>query len=133
MIVVDTNAIAYLLIAGEHTREAIDVLRKDRDWVAPALWRSEFRSVLTMYMRQGFLNLPDAAQIMETAELLMQDGEFEVASFEILKLVSSSRCSSCDCEFVALARNLGVPLVTSDGEILDVFPSVAVSPKDFIS
>jgi predicted nucleic acid-binding protein len=31
LIVVDTNAIVYLLIAGEHTLEAVEVLRKDRD------------------------------------------------------------------------------------------------------
>lgn len=70
MIVVDTNAIVYLLIAGEHTRTATEVLRKDGDWVAPVLWRSEFRSVLAMHIRKGYLNLRDAIEIMEAAQLL---------------------------------------------------------------
>lgn len=133
MIVVDTNAIVYLLIAGEHTRTATEVLRKDRDWVAPFLWRSEFRSVLAMYIRKGFLNLPEAIEIMEAAELLMRESEFEVISSEVLRLVSVSGCSAYDCEFLALAHNLGVTLVTSDTKILNAFPSVAVSPSDFVS
>jgi predicted nucleic acid-binding protein len=52
---------------------------------------------------------------------------------DILRLASVSKCSAYDCEFVALAHSLGVPLVTSDAEILDSFPSIAVSPKDFVS
>lgn len=133
MIVVDTNAIAYLLIAGEHTRTAREVLRKDGDWVAPVLWRSEFRSVLAMYIRKGYLNLPDAIEIMEAAELLMRESEFEIISSEVLSLVSVSGCSAYDCEFLALAHSLGVPLVTSDTEILNAFPSIAVSPGNFVS
>jgi predicted nucleic acid-binding protein len=133
LIVVDTNAIAYLLIAGEHTRTATGVLRKDSDWVAPVHWRSEFRNVLAMYIRRGHLNLPDAVEIMEAAELLMRESEFEVISSEVLRLVSISGCSAYDCEFLALAHKLGVPLVTSDTRILKAFPLLAVSPGDFVS
>ncbi len=133
MIVVDTNAIAYLLIAGEHTRTATRVLRKDSDWVAPVLWRSEFRSVLAMYIRKGHLDLPDAIEIMEAAESLMRESEFEVISSEVLRFVSISGCSAYDCEFVALAHTLGVLMVTSDTKILNAFPSIAVSPDNFVS
>lgn len=37
MIVVDTNVLAYLLLTGEHTSEAEQVLAKDPVWAAPVL------------------------------------------------------------------------------------------------
>ena len=42
-------------------------------------------------------------------------------SHELLRSVAASRCSAYDCECVALALQLGVPLLTGDGEILDQF------------
>lgn len=37
-------------------------------------------------------------------------------------------CSTYDCEYAALAMELGVRLVTLDRQLLDAFPSVAASP-----
>jgi len=43
VIVADTNLITYLLLDGEHTEAAERVFALDSHWIAPALWRSEFR------------------------------------------------------------------------------------------
>jgi len=43
----------------------------------------------------------------------------------VLDLVASSTCTAYDCEFVALARELAVPLVTTDKQILRDFPAIA--------
>lgn len=131
MIVVDTNVIAYLLLPGERTREAGAVLRRDADWTAPLLWRSEFRSVLAQYLRKTQLDLAMADRIMDEAERLMRGGEYEVRSPDVLGLVSRSRCSAYDCELVALAEDLTVPLITSDGLLLSEFPAVAISVDEF--
>lgn len=64
MIVVDTNIIAYLYLQGEHTVQAEKVLQKDSEWMAPPLWRSEFRNVLAFYLRQENLSLDDARAII---------------------------------------------------------------------
>lgn len=133
MIVVDTNTIAYLLIEGNRTPLAKEVLLKDPEWLAPLLWRSEFRSVVGVYLRRGFMSLAQALQVVEEAEVLMKGGEYEVRSSQVLSLVASSRCSAYDCEFVALAQELSVPMITSDTKILAAFPSIALSPEDFIS
>jgi len=133
VIVADTNTIAYLLLGGERTVQAQKVLRKDPEWAAPLLWRSEFRSVIALYLRRGFVSLAQALQLTEEAETLMRGGEYEVTSSRVLNLVAASRCSAYDCEFVALAQELGAPLITSDNRILSEFPSTALSMEDFAS
>jgi predicted nucleic acid-binding protein len=132
MIVVDTNIIAYLHLPGEHTPGAEKALQKDALWAAPVLWRSEMRNVLALYIRKGILSLADAAQVMDAAAALMQDGEYEVASHQVLQLAAGSGCSAYDCEFVALAQDLKAALVTTDRKILEQFPRVAISLDEFV-
>jgi predicted nucleic acid-binding protein len=131
LIVADTNVIAYLIIPGERTPQARAAFQKDPEWVAPLLWRSEFRNILALYMRQPHISLDDALQFMQEAELLMRGGEYESISSRVLNLVAKSRRSAYDCEFVALAQDLGVPLVTSDNQVLTEFPSIATSLDRF--
>ena len=84
MIVVDTNIISYLFIAGEFSEQAEEILLKDSEWAAPLLWRSEFRRVLSQYIRKGLLTLEDSIEIMENASALMEKNEFDVASKQVL-------------------------------------------------
>lgn len=133
MIVADSNLIAYLLIQGDHTPAAQAVLRRDPVWAAPLLWRSEFRNVLALYLRQKHLTLADALQYAEEAESLLRGNEYQVESAAVLRLAEHSGCSAYDCEFVHLAQELGLPLVTSDGRVLRAFPAVAVSMVDFVA
>ena len=133
MIIVDTNVIAYLWIPGLHTSQAESALRKDANWAAPLLWRSEFRNILTGYIRRNQISFDTAMQLMEEAEDQMRGREYTVSSVHVLNLVRKSSCSAYDCEFVALAEDLGVPLLTTDRKILSAFPSVAVSLGKFCS
>ncbi len=132
MIVVDTNIIGYLYLTSDHSSLAEQVLLKDPLWSAPLLWRSELRSVLALYMRKGLLSLSEAQRVMEEASRLMQDREYEVASHQVLNLVATSTCSAYDCEFIALARDLDIPLITSDKQILQQFPDIAISLEKYI-
>ena len=133
MIVVDTNIIGYLYLTSDRSPQAERALLEDPEWAAPLLWRSEFRNVLALYIRQQLLSLEDAQQIMDEAINLMQDREYAVTSFQVLNLVASSTCSAYDCEFVALAQDLGVPLVTVDRQVLEQFPDIAVSLETYAS
>jgi predicted nucleic acid-binding protein len=131
MIVVDTNVVAYLFLGGEKTAGARLAFRKDPAWAAPILWRSEFRNVLAACLRRGTLRLSDALEVMRDAEALFRGAEYSVESGDVLKLVTESGCSAYDCEFVALAQQLGVPLLTSDAEILKEFTQTAISLEIF--
>lgn len=125
MIVVDTNVLAYLYLPTDHTAKAEDLLQHDPDWAAPSLWRSEFRNVLALYLRKSLLTLDQAVAIQTEAESLLRENEYLVHSLDVLQLVQQSRCSAYDCEFVALAQNLNVPLITMDKQILRGFPATA--------
>ena len=131
MIVVDTNVLAYLLLPGERTEQAERVFRRDPVWAAPRLWRSEFRNVLIVYMRRGLLALDQALQLMDTAESLMQGREYEISSVRVLSLVAGTQCSAYDGEFVALAQDLGLSLVTSDAKLLTEFPATTIATDLF--
>jgi predicted nucleic acid-binding protein len=132
MIVVDTNVIAYLWIPGDYTSLAEKALEKDSQWVAPFLWRSEFRNVLAGFIRRGHISFNKALTIMEQAEEQLRGAEYHVSSSDVLRLVKQSRCSAYDCEFVALAQQMGIKLVTTDSQILGDFPELAVSISNFI-
>jgi predicted nucleic acid-binding protein len=83
--------------------------------------------VLSKYLRKSLLTFEEILLILEQAEDLLSDGEYEVPSAHIMHMVNSSGCSSYDCEFVALASYLGAPLVTADKRLLWEFPEIAKS------
>ena len=133
MIVADTNLIAYFLIQGGFTPEARAVYQEDPEWVAPPLWRSEFRNVLILSLRHALLSFDDILSLMDRAERLMKGQGYQVDSSRILRLAADSGCSAYDCEFVALAQDLGVPLVTSDSTLIAKFNPTVVSMRAFCS
>ena len=49
---------------------------------------------------------------MNEAANLMNENEYDVTSLDVLKLAELSECSAYDCEFVALAKDLDIPLIT---------------------
>jgi predicted nucleic acid-binding protein len=133
VIVVDTNLLVYLHVHGQRTAQAEAVLRRDSDWVAPVLWRSEFRNTLAGLVGRRALTLEDALRIVTEAERGMAAREYTVASQQVLLLAARSGCSAYDCEFVSLAQDLRIRLVTADRQVLAAFPAVTVTPSTFVS
>ncbi len=131
MIVADTNLIASFWVPNNMEHLAYASLRKDPEWIAPLLWASEFRNVLTIYYRKKLLDLPSIFQAIEEAEELLASREFSINSNQVLTLMSESTCSAYDCEFVALATEFEIKLVTFDKKILAEFPAIAIHPEEF--
>lgn len=125
MIVVDTNVVAYLLLAGPQTAKAEALLLHDPEWAAPVLWRSELRSVLSGYLRRGQLDRQQVLRLQGQAEALLQGRDVPVDSADVFRLVEASDCSAYDCEFVAAALALQTRLITSDRQLLRAFPTLA--------
>jgi predicted nucleic acid-binding protein len=125
VIVVDTNVLVHAWLDTPEHILAEALLDVDPHWRAPYLWRSEFRNALTLYMRHRKLALPEAQEIAGFAEEQMYGNEYFVDPIAVLDLVAASTCTAYDCEFVALARELGIPLITTDKQILRDFPRIA--------
>lgn len=133
MIVVDSNIIIYIHVQSEWTHQALQVLKKDSQWVAPPLWESEFRNVMAGYMRRGILGLEQAKQITSSALKTMEAREILPPSNLVLELVAVSDCSAYDCEYAALARHLNIKLITNDQKVLQNFPDTALSLNAFLT
>ena len=127
MIVADANILVYLYLPTPFTPRAEKLLKMDSVWVAPCLWRSEFRNVLALYLRKGLLTYQKALQIQQEAELLMCGNEYDIKSPDVLSLVNQSQCSAYDCEYVSLAISLDITLFTMDKKVLSEFPDIARS------
>lgn len=130
MIVADTNLIVYLFITGDQTSLAQEVLEKDPHWIVPPLWQSEFRNVLAGYIRRG-MNIARANEIMKDAMLTLENRQVTPSSEKIFDLVFKSDCTAYDCEFIALAQQLNIALVTADKQLQMRFPDSATSLETF--
>lgn len=132
MIVADTNLIIYLNISSELSLLALRVLQKDSHWITPPLWQSEFRNALAGYMRRG-MSLEMAQEIMENALQVMEERQVIPNSNRVLALATNNSCPAYDCEFVALAEQLNIPLVTADKQLIEAFPEIVISLEEFIT
>lgn len=132
MIVADTNTIAYLYLPTAQTDDVVSLLHKDPHWVAPLLWRSEFRNVLALYVRKGIIDLSTAIAMQSQAEQQLAENEYSVNSTDVLTLTSESGCSAYDCEFISLAKSLHLKLITSDKKLIQMFPKIAMTVGDYL-
>lgn len=132
MIVVDTNTIAYLYLPTDYTTDVEALLEADSLWIAPLLWRSEFRNILALYVRKNLIDLDTALQMQAQAEKQLAGNEYSVNSTTVLTLAKESGCSAYDCEFISIAKSLNVKLVTADKKLISSFPDIAMTAKGYL-
>ena len=133
MIVVDTNITAYLYFDTSRTELAHAVYRKDRDWIAPVLWRHEFLNILVMNTREKGLSLNQALFIWEEALAKFAGSEIYADAEETLKVALSNKITAYDAQFIVLARQKAVPCVTEDKELLSKCPDTAITMEKFLA
>jgi hypothetical protein len=84
VIVVDTNVICYRWISSPNNAAAETALAKDPHWIAPLLWRSEFRNIVALAIKKRTLTIDAAQDIMRKAEASLDGSEFAVSSDAVL-------------------------------------------------
>ena len=132
MIVVDTNVVVGMVAGGPATEDAAALYAYDTDWTSPTILLSELRNVLVGSMRRGDLTMDQARASSEYAARILGNRVRPVDSAQVLDVAMECGLTAYDAEFVALARSLGVPLVTLDGGILGGAPDVAVRPRAYL-
>lgn len=133
MIVADTNLIASLYVENGMVELAQKVLKKDSHWIAPNLWLSEFRNVISLYCRKQLISYPDALFALSSCESFMYGKTVKITSRDVMRNVFASTCTAYDCEFVSLAQQKKIPLITFDKKILREFPDEAIHPEVFLA
>jgi len=131
MIVADTNLIAYLLIEGDQTEAARRVWKRDSEWTMPTLWRSEFLSVLATSVRAGVLKDAEAISLWRNAISIFSRSEQEPLGESVLTTAIQLGISAYDAQFVVVARDSKVQLVTGDRRLCQACPKIAVSIDQF--
>ena len=133
MIVADASLLANYLNPLAPANEAEAVYRKDADWHAPSLWSSELRNTLLKYLRAGILAVSHAEAIMEDAAAVVGTREHAAISAQVLGAAMTYKISAYDAEYIALAKNLGVPLVTFDRKLANAASGIALLPTDYVA
>ena len=80
----------------------------------------------------GNITESDCLTLFERTVSLLQAGEHQPGLSEALVLALRAHITPYDAQFVVLARQLGIRLITSDRELLRKFPGLACSPRGFV-
>jgi len=134
-VIIDTNVVAYYLLATEPFVEEVRAFwHRPLDLAAPTLWEAEVSNVLWMATRTGLIDKPMALRRLAMAARL------GIRSVPIRRLwrgalarALNSNLAAYDTLFVELAVRERKPLVTFDAKLLAVFPDVAVRPTDLVA
>jgi predicted nucleic acid-binding protein len=134
-VVVDTNVVAYYLLATEpFVEETRRFWRAVERPLAPALWEAELANVVWMAIKTGVLAPDEGHGRLDFASRL------GIRSIPILTLWQGALARALaggvavyDTLFVELAVRRRIPLVTFDAKLLEVFPEVARRPGEFLA
>ena len=131
MIVADSSLLAHLLIPSLDSALAEAVYREDPEWSAPVLWRSELRSVLLKHIRHSGLKIDLAKAVFEKALLVVRDRETFPPTPDVLEAAVFFKVSAYDAEYLVVARQLGIPLLTFDQKLQQASNGLAIAPHAF--
>ncbi len=132
MIVVDSNIIAVRNLTSALTSKAEQVEEKDPVWIVPFLWRYEFQNILATSIKAKQITADHAWDIWQRVAAILVENESEPSPTKVIDLVAQYGITAYDGQFIALAMEMGVPLVTQYRELQGKFPRVAVSMDEFL-
>ena len=131
MIVVDASIVSFLLIEGELTDEARALYRIDPEWITPPILNHEMLAILTDV---GSLEGDDAAMIelWRQVRLLVGSRQQIPDPVRSLRRGVESGISGYDAQYLALAEQLSLPLITEEEALLQAAPGRAISLRSYL-
>ena len=127
MLLVDTNVVVYLLIAGDYTAAAQQLRARDSDWRSEAFLLIEFTNVLASSIATKRMTLSLAQDLLAKATALFDGKLGRIPHSSVLATAARHRVSAYDARFLALAGQLGRRLVTEDTRLRAAAPALTQS------
>ncbi len=133
MVVVDTNVLAYLLIAGDKTALAQQLFDQDADWHSEPFALVELSNVLATACRTMGLSPGRARRTLERAEELLENTLHPIDHGLALALANDYSVSAYDARFLAVADQLDAPLVTEDKRLRRAAPNLTAALAELVT
>jgi predicted nucleic acid-binding protein len=127
MLVVDTNVLAGLLLAGPFTEAARALHAADPDWRSEAFVMTELANVLATQIKLRDMPLPDALELLARGAALMAEGLVEIPDEAALTLAAQRDVSAYDSRYLVVAQRLQTRLVTEDAKLRKKTPDLTCS------
>ena len=127
MLLVDTNVVVYLLIAGDYTAAAQQLRARDPDWRSEAFLLVEFTNVLASSIARKRMTLSLAEDVLAKAAALFDGKLGRLPHASVLAIAARYRVSAYDARFLALADELGSRLITEDARLRAAAPALTQS------
>jgi len=127
MLLVDTNVVVYLLIAGDYTAAAQQLRARDSDWRSEAFLLIEFTNLLASSIATKRMTLSLAQDLLAKATALFDGKLGRIPHNSVLATAARHRVSAYDARFLALAGQLGRRLVTEDTKLRAAAPALTQS------
>jgi len=126
MIVVDASVVAYLLIEGELTEVVRELYQVDPEWLTPPILNHEILSILAAVGAEE--QSPHSVEIIwRDARALLGARQQVPDPVNSLRLAVELGISSYDAQYLSLAQQLKLPLITGDARLLEVARSRAAA------
>ena len=133
MILVDTNVIAPLYVRSARSQAVAELFARDSVWRTEPLALIELSNVLINYERARYLTAAMARECLNRAAALLQPHLFRVTHEAALDTALRYRVTAYDGRFLALAQQLGRPLVTEDAKLRAAAPALTQSLSEALA
>jgi predicted nucleic acid-binding protein len=127
MFLVDTNIIAPLYVRSARSQAAAELFARDAVWRTEPLALIELSNLLITYERARYITAATARDCLNRAAAFLQPHLFRVSHQAALDAALRYRVTAYDACFLALARQLGVRLVTEDAKLHAAAPGLTQS------
>ena len=133
MIVIDANILIYSLIVGDYSPLILKLREKDTDWRTVGLCLHETLNVLATYQRRKVLTLTQCRELLVHAHHFIEVAHCDVDMDTALAVAAEYAITGYDAQYIALAQNLGAPLITEDRKLRKAVPVITCSIEKFLA
>ena len=129
MIVVDSSVISFLFLEGELTESVKELHRIDSEWITPPILNHEMLNILAVVGTADQAGAP-MEEIWRDIRALLGSRQQVPDPLRSLHLAIELKISGYEAQYVALAQQLNMPLVTEEQRLLEQLPDLCLSIEE---